>query len=85
MLYTCGAVEKLTQRYYEKGGEVIEVEPGSLGYGLTIMYGQGLKTTVVKEVYINAWSSGHKIRMYKKMPAKYKKMLHDYYEREVYA
>lgn len=85
MLYTCGAVEKLSDEYRRKGGEVVEIIPGCLGYGLTIMFGQGLKTTVVKEVYINAWSSGHKVRMYRKMPEKYRKMLHDYYEREVYA
>jgi hypothetical protein len=80
MLYTCGAIKKLAQRYYEKGGEVTEIEPGSLGYGLTLMHGEGLKTAVVKEVYINEWSSGHKVRLYNKMPEKYRKMIN---EREV--
>ena len=85
MLYTCSAVEKLRDEYYRRGGEFVEIIPGSLGYGLSIMYGEGLKTTVVKEVPTSVWSSGHKIRMYNKMPKKYRKMLHDYYEREVYA
>lgn len=85
MLYNCTAIEKLAQKYYEKGGEVVEIEPGSLGYGLTIMHGEGLKTAVIREVYINEWSSGHKVRIYNKMPEKYRIMLHDYYEKEVYA
>lgn len=83
MLYSCTAVENLARRYYEKGGEVIEVVPGSIGYGITIMYGEGLKTTVVKEVYVNEWSSAHKIRTYKKMPEKYRQMLNDFYGSEV--
>lgn len=85
MLYTCGAIETLAQKYYEKGGEVVEIIPGTLGYGLTVMHGEGLKTAVVTEVYINEWSSGHKVRLYNKMPEKYQKMLNDYYEMEVFA
>ncbi len=74
-LYTCSAVEKLMNAYAEKGGEITEIEEGSLGYGFMILHGEGLKTTVVKEVYINEWSSGHTIRKYNKCPEKYRKIL----------
>jgi hypothetical protein len=76
-LYSCSAVEKLINAYVEKGGEVTEIEEGSLGYGFLILHGKGLKTTVVKEVYLNEWSSGHTIRKYDECPKKYKKVLEE--------
>lgn len=81
-LYDCDYIAHLISRYYDKGGEVITIEEGVLGYGLTIMFGDGLKTTIVKEVYINAWSSGHSVRMYRKTPKKYEKMITAFYESE---
>lgn len=80
-LYTCTAVQNLINNYLEKGGEVITLEEGCLGYGLTILQGEGLKTTVITEVYLNEWSSAHKIRMYNECPKKYKKMIDEYWER----
>lgn len=74
-LYSCSAVEKLINVYIEKGGEVTEIEEGSLGYGFLILHGEGLKTTVVKEVYLNEWSSGHTVRKYNKLPKKYAKII----------
>ena len=74
-LYTCSAVENLIDRYLAQGGEVATIQESTLGYGLTILYGENLKTTIVTEVYINEWQSAHKIRMYNKMPKKYAAML----------
>ena len=73
--YTLGACEDLIQRYYERGGDVVTLEEGSLGLGLTICYGEGLKTAIIKEFCISAWGSGHTIRMYNNMPKKYANML----------
>lgn len=74
-LYSCTAVLELLNRYLAKGGEVIEVEEGCLGYGTVICVGNGLKTIVIKEVFINEWSSGHTIRKYNKLPKKYSEMI----------
>ena len=74
-LYTSTQVENLIQRYVDKGGQVNEIIPGTLGYGLTVLCGHGLKSIIITETYINEWSSGHKVRMYSKMPKKYEKML----------
>ena len=74
-LYSCVAVEKLIERYTNKGGEVTEIEEGVLGYGLLMLHGEGLKTTIVKEVPLNCWSSAHTIRTYNKCPKKYAEML----------
>lgn len=76
-LYTLKAVENLIQRYLESGGSMEELESGSLGYGVTILYdaAENLKTFVIKEVYLNEWSSAHTVRGYNRMPKKYRALL----------
>lgn len=74
-LYSCTAVQQLINHYLDKGGEVREIQEGSLGYGETVLFGEGLKTAVIKERYINQWSSGHTIRLYNKMPKKYEQYI----------
>ena len=76
-LYTCKAIERLVQLYIDKGGEVAVVEEGCLGYGFLILHGDGLKTAIVKEVYLNDHESAHTIRKYNKCPKKYAKLLEE--------
>jgi hypothetical protein len=74
--YRLSAVEDLINRYVERGGEVaIEIVQGSLGYGTTICFGDGLKTAVIQERFENSQSSTHTITMYNKLPKKYQLML----------
>lgn len=73
--YTLGACENLISKYIDAGGEVVTLEEGVLGLGLTMCYGEGLKTAIIKEVYLNEWSSAHTVRMYNETPKKYEKML----------
>lgn len=80
-LYTTSACEDLMRRYWENGGECLEIEPGTLGLGLTICYGDGLKTAVIREIYINPWTSAHTVRFYNSMPKKYAAMIDDYFAR----
>lgn len=77
-LYTCSAIDELVDKYIERGGFVAEVIEGTLGWGTTLMYGEGLKTCVVQEVYLNEWSSAHKVRFYNTMPKKYERMLEEW-------
>ena len=70
-LYTCTVVEKLIEQYVDHGGEIITLEEGCLGYGLTLLMAPGYKTVVIKEVALNCWSSAHKIRFYNRCPKKY--------------
>jgi len=74
-LYSLSACENLINKYVERGGEVYTIEEGCLGLGLMILTGQDLKTTIIQEVYLNEWSSGHKVRMYNKCPKKYQEMI----------
>ena len=69
--YSLEAVENLMDNYFEKGAEVVTIEEGSLGVGTVVCFGEGLKTIVIKEKYLNCWSSTHTIRMYNSMPKKY--------------
>ena len=73
--YSLNACENLIQRYVERGGEIITLKEGCLGLGLMLLCGHNLKTTIINEVYLNAWNCGHTIRKYNKMPNKYEKML----------
>lgn len=81
-LYDCSCIADLVSSYIKKGGEVIAVKEGVLGYGFMIMLGEGLKTAIVKEIALNEWSSAHTIRMYNKTPKMYQKMITEYKEKE---
>lgn len=73
--WTCDDISRLINLYGENGGNIWEIEEGCLGYGLTILTGDKLKTAVIQEYYINEWSSGHKVRFYNKIPKKYQDMI----------
>ena len=74
-LYDCNAIKNLVFRYIENDGEYRTIEDGCLGWGKLILFGDGLKTTIVEEVYINSWSSGHTVRMYEKCPKCYEQYI----------
>ena len=74
-LYTIEAIDKLKDKYIQKGGEVIVVDQGSLVEGLVVCFGDGLKTCIIQEKYLNAWSSGQTIKLYNKTPKKYQELI----------
>lgn len=76
MQYT--EVEKLIQMYYEHGGQCIQTDEGCLGAGDWILTGEGLKTTIIKEIALNEWSTTHTVRQYNKCPKKYAKILENF-------
>lgn len=78
-LYTSSSVDKLIADYLEAGGQLLQIKEGTLGHGYALLYDTAgkLRFFVIKEVYINEWSSGHKVRGYNKVPEKYKKIIED--------
>lgn len=74
-LYTSEAIQELAQYYIDNGGEVYELVEGTLGWGTTVMVRDGWMSIVVREVYVNEWSSGHTVRRYRQLPNKYQTML----------
>lgn len=73
----------IIEKYTNKGGTATQIWEGVLLHGDWILHSDcgKLKTIIIKEVYVNSWSSVMTSRMYKKMPAKYKKMLEDFENR----
>lgn len=69
--------ENLIEIYVnEFGGEITQINEGGVGLGNLILHGApGKKTIVINEYYINCWNSGHNVRMYNKIPKKYKKLI----------
>ena len=78
--YTLQACEKLISKYVnELNGNCITIAEGSLGLGTVLLYGAaGKKSVLIQEFFISAWSSGHKVRMYNKLPKKYQKLINNY-------
>lgn len=75
-IYTFQAAEKLIQKYSElENSQVIQTDEGSLGIGDWICTAPGKKTAIIKEVFLNEWSSGQTIKLYNKTPKKYIEIL----------
>ena len=72
-LYDYHQVDALISKYTEKGGEALQVREGTLGSGDWYLYDYAgrLKFIIIKEVYLNEWSSAHTIRTYNSIPKKY--------------
>ena len=72
-LYTLAACELLIDKYVnEFKGESTTIREGVLGLGTVLLHSaKGKKYILITEIYLNAWSSGHTIRMYNKIPKKY--------------
>lgn len=76
-LYTTSSVGRLIAEYLDAGGQMLQMREGVLGHGDVLLYDDAgkLKTYVTREVAINEWSSGHKVRGYNRMPEKYRALL----------
>jgi len=77
--YSLKYCENLIDRYInEYKGEILTITEGILGLGKVILYNaDGKKSIVITEYFINSWTSGHKIRMYNKLPKKYKQIINN--------
>ncbi len=74
-IYSWSDAQRLIDKYAESGREYSgHYIPGVL-VDSVIMTGDGLKTAIIKGVYLNEWSSGVTIRMYNKLPAKYARIV----------
>lgn len=93
-LYSIEDLEALISRYEDEGGQVYRLGDESLGLGTVILTAPEelhLYSFIIKEIYLNEWSSGHTLRKYKKLPKKYKELvegnisaLEDEYEGGIY-
>lgn len=73
-IYNQKAIDNIFKQYEKHENFIAWTIPGALvdGYILTA---DGCKTTIIKEVYLNEWSSAYSVRMYNRIPAKYQKII----------
>ena len=75
-MYNYQQIDKLINRYSEiENSQTVQISEGVLGSGNWICTAPGKKTAIIKEVFVNSWSSTHTIKMYNKTPKKYLKFL----------
>lgn len=79
ILYTCTSIDNFISKYIEKGGKAYCTDEGVLTSGDWILFDTRgkLKSCIIKEVYVNDYSSAQSLRKYRKLPEKYAKMIRD--------
>lgn len=73
-IYGLDALNNLIEKYQKRENfEQYQIDGCLLdNYILTA---DNTKTAIVKEIYLNAWSSGYNITLYNNIPKKYKKVI----------
>lgn len=70
-IYSYAVVKKIREKLAEHSGVFVYEIPGGLVDNY-IMGADGCYTFIIREKYLNEWSSGVTIRKYRKIPEKYK-------------
>lgn len=73
-LYSMRAIDNLIRDAVEIYGAEVYALEGSL-LDNYIIAGDKIKTYIVKEVYLNEWSSAYNVRSYNEIPEKYQKVI----------
>lgn len=63
-IYTCNAISDIVEILLNSGYKYIQLREGSLGYGDAVLIApdENKYHFVIREVYLNEWSSGHTVR-----------------------
>ena len=76
-LYSISAADSLINEYLRlsENSIVYQYDAGGVGIGNWILGAPGYKWAIIKEVYLNEWSSAQSIRMYNELPKCYAAIL----------
>lgn len=74
-LYDCTSVQELINKYLSRQGIIYTIDEGVLGHGTLVLSAPNCKYCIVQEVYLNEWSSGHKIKFYNNLPKKWEQAI----------
>jgi hypothetical protein len=74
--YNSTQVDNYLSEQRNKGYELKQIDEGVLGCGTWVIT-KPRTYSVVKEIYVNAWSSTHVIINYSRLPKKYLKHLEE--------
>lgn len=73
-MYPASAIDQLLKKAREIGYEILTVEEGTLGHGITYLIAPtGYYNYIIEEHYINCWNSGHTVSRRKNITAKMRK------------
>lgn len=75
--YSLKSCQSLIDKYVnDYKGEATTLSEGCLGLGTILLHSAiGKKSILITEYFITSWTSGHKVRMYNKLPKKYESAL----------
>ena len=84
-LYSCSAIAGLIENATGQGYELVQFRPESLGYGGFVLIAPrpDWENVVVEEVYLNEWSSAHKVRRCRKISKKLQKLIREYEDEQL--
>lgn len=84
-LYSCSAIAGLIENAEQQGYELVQFKPESLGYGGFVLMAPrpDWENVVVEEVYLNEWSSAHKVRRCRKISKKLQKLIKEYEDEQL--
>lgn len=76
-LYNSEVVNGLIEKYERASGwfEIVDDRTVLLDFNVAILGGKDLRYCVIKDVFLNSWSSAYSIKFYNKLPKIYKKLL----------
>lgn len=68
-IYTVGSTGKFIDELLNAGYDLIQLSEGSLGYGDCVLLAPDEQhyNFVIREVYVNCWTSGQTIRRFRKI------------------
>ena len=84
-LYTFTAVDELIKQAFSNNYELVQIKEGVLGHGFCVLLAPDEKhyNFVIREVYINCWTSAHTVRKCRKISAALQKQIEQAEEAEM--
>ena len=76
-LYTSTAIDELITKALANNYELVQIEEGTIGHGFCVLLAPDEKhyNFVIREVYINCWTSAHTVRRCRKISAALQKQI----------
>ena len=70
-LYASTAIDELITKALANNYELVQIEEGTIGHGFCVLLAPDEKhyNFVIREVYINCWTSAHTVRRCRKISA----------------
>ena len=76
-LYTNTCIENTIAKYIDLGGQLDIIDENSclLAFNLAVLSAPNYKYLIIKDKYLNDWSSAYTVKKYNKLPKKYSDLI----------